>query len=201
MLSSLAICLNLSICADTIYIWYSLNDNCIITFTYSLSPGLINELLLFAIYRPCPNQLISQKIADLTPQISTSQSTLISALCLLINWPLKRRPTLKNAWRSYFDQSPDVWLKFLIPGDNTKNSIKSIDSLAHAKLQSSKQSMIHAHMLIEVKHYTKIHLDVDKLRAYMESTMGNHIHIDNKLPAGKDGLDCIKAYILKEEQV
>jgi len=33
------------------------------------------------------------------------------------------------AWKSYFDQSPDVWLKFLVPGDNTKNSIKSIDSL------------------------------------------------------------------------
>jgi len=59
-----------------------------------------------------------------------------------------------TAWRSYFDQSPDVWLKFLIPGDNTKNSIKYIDSLARAKLQSSKWSMIHAHMLIDIKHYT-----------------------------------------------
>jgi len=45
--------------------------------------------------------------------------------------------------------------------------------------------MIHAHMLIEVKHYTKIHLDVD-----------------NKLPgSSKEDLDHIKAYILKEEQV
>jgi len=62
--------------------------------------------------------------------------------------------------------------------------------------------MIHAHMLIEVKHYTKVHLDVDKLRAYMESAMGNHIHVDNKLPgSGKEDLDCMKAYILKEEQV
>jgi len=34
-----------------------------------------------------------------------------------------------TAWKSYFDQSPDVWLKFLIPGDNTKNSVKSIDTL------------------------------------------------------------------------
>jgi len=107
-----------------------------------------------------------------------------------------------TAWRSYFDQSPDVWLKFLVPGDNTKNSIKSIDSFPCARLQSSRQSMIHAHMLIEVKHYTKIHLDVDKLRAYMESDMGNHIHIDNKLPgSGKEDLDHINAYILKEEQV
>jgi len=57
-----------------------------------------------------------------------------------------------TAWRSYFGQSPDVWLKFLIPGENTKNSIKSIDSLARAKLQSSRWLMIHAHMLIEVKH-------------------------------------------------
>jgi len=62
--------------------------------------------------------------------------------------------------------------------------------------------MIHAHMLIEVKHYTKIRLDVDKLRAYMESAMGNHIHIDNKLPGSrKEDLNHIKAYILKEEQV
>jgi len=52
------------------------------------------------------------------------------------------------AWKRYFDQSPDVWLKFLMPGDNTKNSIKSIDSLAHTELQSSRWSMIHAHMLI-----------------------------------------------------
>jgi len=34
----------------------------------------------------------------------------------------------------------------------------------------------------------------------MESAMGNHIHVDNKLPGnGKEDLDCIKAYILKEE--
>jgi len=107
-----------------------------------------------------------------------------------------------TAWRIYFDQSPDVWLKFLVPGDNTENSIKSIDSLACAKLQSSRQSMIHAHMLIEVKHYTQVHLDVDKLRAYMELAMGHHIHVDNKIPgSSKEDLDCINAYILKEEQV
>jgi len=58
----------------------------------------------------------------------------------------------ETAWRSYFDQSPDVWLKFLVPGDNTENSIKSIDSLACAELQLSRQSMTHAHMLIEIKH-------------------------------------------------
>jgi len=104
------------------------------------------------------------------------------------------------AWKRYFDQNPDVWLKFLMPGDNTKNSIKSIDSLARAELQSSRRLMIHAHMLIEIKHYTKIHLDVDKLRAYMESAMGHHIHVDNKIPgSGKEDLDCIKAYIQKEE--
>jgi len=104
------------------------------------------------------------------------------------------------AWKRYFDQSPDVWLKFLMPGDNTENSIKSIDSLAPAELQSSRRSMIHAHMLIEIKHYTKVHLDIDKLRAYMESAMGHHIHVDNKIPgSGKEDLDCIKAYIQKEE--
>jgi len=107
-----------------------------------------------------------------------------------------------TAWRSYFDQSPDVWLKFLVPGDNTESSIKSIDSLACAKFQLSRLLMIHAHMLLQVKHYTKVHLDVDKLRAYMESAMGNHIHVNNKLPGSrKEDLDCIKAYILKEEQV
>jgi len=90
-----------------------------------------------------------------------------------------------TAWRRYFDQIPDVWLKFLVPGDNTKNSIKSIDSLgeqhqvnrlpAHAELQSSRRSMIHAHMLIEIKHYTKVHLDIDKLRAYMEPAISMSI--------------------------
>jgi len=78
-----------------------------------------------------------------------------------------------TAWRSYFDQSPDVWLKFLVPADNTENSIKSIGSLAHAELQSSRRLMIHAHMLIEVKHYTKVHLDIDKLRPlYFSTTAG-----------------------------
>jgi len=104
------------------------------------------------------------------------------------------------AWKRYFDQSPDVWLKFLMPGDNTKNSIKSIDSLACAELQSSRRLMIHAHMLIEIKHNKKVHLDVNKLRAYMESAMGHHIHVDNKIPgSGKEDLDRIKAYIQKEE--
>jgi len=104
------------------------------------------------------------------------------------------------AWKRYFNQSPNVWLKFLMLGDNTENSVKSIDSLARAKLQSSRQSMIHAHMLIEIKHYTKVHLDVDKLRAYMESAMGHHIHVDNKIPgSGQEDLNLIKAYIQKEE--
>jgi len=107
-----------------------------------------------------------------------------------------------TAWKSYFDQSPDFWLKFLVPGDNTENSVKSIDSLAQTELQLSRQSMIHAHMLIEVKHYTKIHLDVDKLRAYMEAAMSHHIHVNKKVPgSGKEDLNSIKAYILKEEQV
>jgi len=93
----------------------------------------------------------------------------------------------------YFNQSPDVWLKFLMPGDNTKNSVKSIYSLARAKLQSSRRSMIHAHMLIEIKHYTKVDLDVDKLRAYMESAMGHHIHVNNKIPgSGREDLNRIK---------
>jgi len=62
--------------------------------------------------------------------------------------------------------------------------------------------MIHAHMLIEIKHYTKVHLNVNTLRAYMESAMGNHIHVDKKLPgSGREDLNCIKAYILKEKQV
>jgi len=87
-----------------------------------------------------------------------------------------------TAWKSYFDQSPDVWLKFLIPGDNTKNSVKSIDSLACAELQLSRHLMIHAHTLIEWKHFTKIHLNFDKLRAYMEAAMGHHIHVNNKSP-------------------
>jgi len=87
-----------------------------------------------------------------------------------------------------------------MPGDNTKNSVKSIDSLACAELQLSRQLMIHAHMLIEIQHYTKVHLDVDKLRAYMESAMGHHIHVNNKIPgSSKEDLDWIKAYILKEE--
>jgi len=105
-----------------------------------------------------------------------------------------------TAWRRYFNQNPDVWLKFLMPGDNTKNSVKSVDSLARAELQLSRRSMIHAQMLIEIKHYTKVHLDVNKLRAYMESAMGHHIHVDNKIPgSSKEDLDHIKAYILKEE--
>jgi len=65
-----------------------------------------------------------------------------------------------TAWKSYFDQSPDVWL--LQPGNNTENSMNSIDSLAHAELQLSEQSMIHAHMLKKLRHFTKIHLNVEK---------------------------------------
>jgi len=38
------------------------------------------------------------------------------------------------AWKRYFDQNPDVWLKFLMPGDNTENSIKSIDCASQASL-------------------------------------------------------------------
>jgi len=75
-----------------------------------------------------------------------------------------------------------------------------VDSLARAELQSSRRLMIHAHMLIEINHYTKVHLDVDKLRAYMESAMGHHIHVDNKIPgSSKEDLNRIKAYIQKEE--
>jgi len=40
-------------------------------------------------------------------------------------------------------------------------------------------------MLIEVKHFTKVHLDVDKLRAHMEAAMGHHIHVNNKVPGSR----------------
>jgi len=104
------------------------------------------------------------------------------------------------AWKGYFDKSPDDWLKFLVAGNNTENSIKSVDILGSAELQSSQRAMIHAHLLIEIKHFSKIHLDVDKLRSYMVSTMGHHIHIDNKVPGNrKEDLDRIKAYITKEQ--
>jgi len=123
-------------------------------------------------------------------------------LCLLTPEEEAYFNKFDTAWRSYFDQSSDVWLKFLIPGDNTENRIKSIDSLAHAELQSSRWLMIHAHVLREVKHYTKIHLNADKLRAYMEAVMGHHILVDNKVPGiRKEDLNHIKAYILKEKQV
>jgi len=50
---------------------------------------------------------------------------------------------------------------------------------------------------MQLKYFTKIHLNVKKLRAYMEEAMGHHIHVNNKV-SGKEDLDCIKAYILKE---
>jgi len=123
----------------------------------------------------------------------------------LINSPQRRR----NTFSDLIPLGGDISIRALMSGSsswsqvtNTKNSVKSIYSLAHAELQLSRWSMIHAHMLIEIKHYTKVHLDVDKLRAYMESVMGHHIHVDKKIPgSSKEDLDCIKAYIQKEEQV
>jgi len=157
--------------------------------------------LSLTIYRPCCKPTVSPKIDDSgSPTINSNKHVV-----LVDQLTPEEEAYFKHfdaAWKSYFDQSPDVWLKFLVPGDNTENSIKSIDSLAHTKLHSSRWLMIHAHMLIKVKHYTKVHLDVNKLRAYMESAMGHHIHVNNKIPgSGQDYLDCIKAYILKEEQV
>jgi len=106
----------------------------------------------------------------------------------------------EQAWQWYFDQSPNEWLTFLQPGDNTENFIKHINIDARGKLQSSRRSMIHAHMLIQVKHYSKIHLNLDKLRKYLSATMGNHIHIDLVTPGlGKEDLKRICAYIHKEE--
>jgi len=57
-------------------------------------------------------------------------------------------------------------------------------------------------MLVKVKHFTKVLLNIDKLRAHMEAAMGHHIHVDNKVSGSrKENLDCIRTYILKEEQV
>ena len=106
----------------------------------------------------------------------------------------------EQSWQWYFDQSPNEWLTFLQLGDNTKNSIKHINIDTRGKLQSSRWLMIHAHMLIQVKHYSKIHLNLDKLRKYLSVTMGNHIHIDLVTPSsGKEDLERIRAYIHKEE--
>lgn len=106
----------------------------------------------------------------------------------------------EHAWKDYFEQSPDVWLKFLKSGDTTENSIKSIEIDGRSELQSSVRSMIHAHMLISIKHFTKIHLDTGKLRDHMHATMGNHIHINNVIPGkSPEDLQRIRAYIRKED--
>jgi len=74
-----------------------------------------------------------------------------------------------TAWKSYFDQSPDVWLKFLAPGDSREQfQVHRLPWPGWAEFQSSRH-LIYAHMLIEVKLFTKTHIDINKFSTHMET--------------------------------
>jgi hypothetical protein len=56
------------------------------------------------------------------------------------------------------------------------------------------------HILIEVKHFTSIHFNVDKMCEVLSKEMGNTIYVQNTLPGKTQaGLDKIRHFIRKEE--
>jgi len=60
--------------------------------------------------------------------------------------------------------------------------------------------MIHAHLLIEIKHFTKLHFNTEKFHKYMAGIMVNQFHIDLVIPGkSPEDLAWIKSYIHKEE--
>jgi len=102
---------------------------------------------------------------------------------------------LNNTERAYIDKFEKVWKGFFEklasqyinaigrePGDTLENSVREMTMDSQTEYLSSGCQMIHAHILIQIKHYTKLQFNAQAFREYLTKEMNlpsTYVHVEH----------------------
>ena len=102
---------------------------------------------------------------------------------------------LKDTERAYIDKFEKVWKGFFEkpasqyinvvgrePGDTLENSVREMTMDGQTEYLSSGRRLIHAHILIQIKHYTKLQFNAQAFREYLTKEMNlpsTYVHVEH----------------------
>jgi len=98
----------------------------------------------------------------------------------------QKKPILKSlkVWKEFFDRPTNHYINIIgrEPGDTLENSVREIIMDGQTEYLSSGSQMIHAHILIQIKHYTKLQFNAQAIREYLTKEMklpSTYVHVEH----------------------
>jgi hypothetical protein len=87
-------------------------------------------------------------------------------------------------WKDFFDQPVDQYINVVgrEPGDTLENSVREMIMDSQTEYLSSGCRLIHAHILLQIKHYTKLQFNAQAFREYLTKEMNlpsTYVHVEH----------------------
>jgi len=81
--------------------------------------------------------------------------------------------SLKKYGKIFFDKPASHYINIIgrEPADTLENSVREMTMDGQTEYLSSGHQMIHAHILIQIKHYTKLQFNAQAFREYLTKEM------------------------------
>jgi len=87
-------------------------------------------------------------------------------------------------WKDFFDQPADQYINVVgrEPGDTLDNSVREMIMDGQTEYLSSGRRLVHAHILLQIKHYTKLQFNARAFREYLTKEMNlpsTYVHVEH----------------------
>jgi len=91
---------------------------------------------------------------------------------------------VEKVWKEFFDRPTNHYISIIgrEPGDTLENSVRDITMDGQTEYLSSGRQMIHAHILIQIKHYNKLQFNAQAFREYLTKEMKlplTYVHVEH----------------------
>jgi len=90
----------------------------------------------------------------------------------------------EKVWKEFFDRPTNHYINIIgrEPGDTLENSVREITMDSQTEYLSSGRQMIHACILIQIKHYTKLQFNAQAFREYLTKEIklpSTYVHVEH----------------------
>jgi len=90
----------------------------------------------------------------------------------------------EKVWKDFFDMPTNHYINIIgrEPSDTMENLVRDIIKDSQTEYLSSGHQMIHAHILIQIKHYTKLQFNTQAFREYLTKEMklpSTYVHMEH----------------------
>jgi len=117
----------------------------------------------------------------------------------------QKEPTLislKKYGKIFFDKPASHYINIIgrEPADTLENSVREMTMDSQTEYLSSGHQMIHAHILIQIKHYTKLQFNAQAFREYLTKEMklpSTYVQVEH---ASDSCVPSLLEYIYKESK-